>query len=390
MKLIRITTVPVSLKVLLRNQLRYMSAYFDILAVSSPNKELEEVGRQEGVNIAPVKMNRSITPLRDMRSLWQLYRLFKKEQPDIVHTHTPKAGLLGMAAAWMAKVPVRMHTVAGLPLVEATGIKKKVLELTERLTYRFATSVYPNSYNLAAYISNRRFCKTGKLKVLANGSSNGIDMDYFQLTPDLALTAGQLRKGLQINENCFVFVFIGRLVKDKGIEELVAAFSQLKSSYSHIKLLLVGPFEHKLDPLSKKVLRTIQEDAAIIHVDFQQDVRPWLAISHVLVFPTYREGFPNVPMQAGCLHIPAIVTDINGCNEIIKHGENGLIVPVKQTEALYMAMKMLLTNRPLYLTLKAQARQLIGERFEQKNFWKALLTEYHEQLKSRALVSQGY
>lgn len=386
-KIIRVTTVPISLKVLLRQQLKFMAAHFDIVAVSSPGKTLEEVQTDEGVRVVPVAMTRAITPLKDLKALWQLYRFFRKEQPAIVHSHTPKAGLLSMVASKMAGVPVRMHTVAGLPLMESQGFKKIILEWVERLTYKCATTIYPNSRNLAAFITNRQYCKPGKIKVLGNGSSNGINMDFFQATDPLVATANIISEKLMIKKNDFVFLFIGRLVKDKGLEELVDAFCQLKEKYNDIKLLLVGPFEPELDPLQADVHKKINENDAIIQIDFQQDIRPYLIIGNVLTFPSYREGFPNVPMQAGCFDLPSIVSDINGCNEIIEHGKNGLIIPVKDRSALLQAMELLLTDQSLFLNLKANARTMIRERYEQKQFWNMLLNEYHHQLKLHDDVS---
>lgn len=387
LKLIRITTVPLSLKVLLRRQLHFMSSHFNVLAVSSPGQMLNEVGAQEGVKTAAVEMTRAITPVKDLKALWQLYRVLKREKPAIVHTHTPKAGLLGMLAAKMAGVPIRLHTVAGLPLMETTGNKRKVLEGVEKLTYNCATQVYPNSQNLAQFILQNGFCSSSKIKVLGNGSSNGIDTEFFQSSPAIEEAANDLKKQHQITDENFVFLFIGRLVRDKGIEELVQAFIELKRKKRGIKLLLVGPYEPELDPLSAAVEKTINEDKDIICAGFQQDVRPFLQISQALVFPSYREGFPNVPMQAGCFHLPSIVTNINGCNEIIKHGENGLIIPVKNKAALGAAMEQLLIDEVAYNKMKQNARKMIVERYDQQHFWNLLLTEYQEQLKKHHLVS---
>ncbi|HEY8894682.1 MAG TPA: glycosyltransferase family 4 protein [Niastella sp.] len=386
-KLIRITTVPLSLSVLLKDQLRYMSDHFELLAVSSPDKLLEQVGSREGVRTAPVAMTRAITPVKDLKALWNLYRLLKKEKPTIVHTHTPKAGLLGMIASRLAGVPVRLHTVAGLPLMENTGIKRKVLDFVERLTYKCATGVYPNSKQLSEFIIDNGFCKTSKLKVLGNGSSNGINTRFFQPTEELDKAACELRKKLGLTDKDFVFVFVGRLVKDKGIEELVEAYSRLKKKHPHIKLLLVGPYEPELDPLAPATHDIIANDDSIIKAGFQSDVRPYLMISQALAFPSYREGFPNVPMQAGCFNLPSIVTDINGCNEIIEDGKNGLIIPAKQVAELQQAMDRLLTDEALYLTLQANARKMIVDRYEQKYLWELLLKEYHDQLKKHATLS---
>jgi glycosyltransferase involved in cell wall biosynthesis len=386
-KLIRITTVPLSLSVLLKDQLRYMSDHFDLLAVSSPDKLLEQVGTREGVRTAPVTMTRAITPVKDLKALWKLYRLLKKEKPTIVHTHTPKAGLLGMMASRLAGVPVRLHTVAGLPLMENTGLKRKVLDFVERLTYKCATGVYPNSKHLSTFIIENRFCKTNKLKVLGNGSSNGINTRFFQPNEELDKAACELKKKYGLTEKDFLFVFVGRLVKDKGIEELVEAYSALKKKHPHIKLLLVGPYEPERDPLAPATRAIIEQDDSIIKAGFQSDVRPYLMISQALAFPSYREGFPNVPMQAGCFNLPSIVTDINGCNEIIEEGKNGLIIPVKRVPELQTAMEKLLTDQALYLTLQANARKMIVDRYEQKYLWELLLKEYHDQLKKHAILS---
>ena len=385
-KLIRITTVPSSLRVLLRQQLKFMSSHFDVLAVSSPEKMLEEVATHEGVRTASVNMTRSITPAKDLQALWGLYRLFKKEKPTIVHTHTPKAGLLGMMAGRLAGVPIRMHTVAGMPLMESKGFKRKVLQSVERLTYNCATSVYPNSKNLAEFIRTNRFCNHQKLKVLGNGSSNGIDTEFFKISPGVTSNALELKKRLNIKDDDFVYLFIGRLVKDKGIEELVDAFQKLKQTQFNVKLLLVGPYEQDLDPISEKTLNAIESDADIIHEGFQHDIRPYLAVSSLLAFPSYREGFPNVPMQAGCFELPLIVTDINGCNEIVEEGKNGLIIPVKNSHALAGAMLSLLTDTQLYAALKKNARRMIVERYDQKRFWSILLEEYQTQLKRNDFV----
>lgn len=388
-KLVRITTVPVSLNILLRHQLRFMKDSFEVIAVSSPGPALEEVGKREGVRIKAIPMTRSITPLHDLLALWQLYRLFRKEKPDIVHTHTPKAGLLGMMAARAAGVKVRIHTVAGLPLLEEQGPKRKLLEWLERLTGWCATAIYPNSRRLAALMEEKKYCPAAKIRLLGNGSSNGIDTTFFRSTPQLQQQAEQLRMEREWLPHHFVFVFVGRMVKDKGIDELVEAFTIIHNRYINVKLLLVGPFEDALDPLTTHTKFIVNHHEAISHVDFQEDVRPWLLMGQALVFPSYREGFPNVPMQAGCLHLPSIVTDINGCNEIIEEEKNGLIIPAKNSKALHNAMERLLTDQPLYQRLRANARNCIADRFDQQQFWNLQLQEYLQNSCSYANV-QGY
>jgi len=375
-KLIRITTVPISLKVLLKGQHRFMNEHFEVIGISNPEPELDQVKNEEGIRVIPIAFTRKISPLKDLKSVWQLYCVFKKERPLIVHTHTPKAGITGMLASYLAKVPLRLHTVAGLPLMEATGTKRKILNFVEKLTYRFATKIYPNSKGLYDFIISEKFTKQEKLKIIGSGSSNGIDTAYFN--PDLFDTEKKnaLRKNLQIPLNNFVFVFVGRLVKDKGINELIEAFSKLSLEKKHTTLLLVGNFESDLDPLLPKTLQLINSLNNIIYVGYQNDVRPYLAISNTLVFPSYREGFPNVVMQAGAMGLPAIVTNINGCNEIITEKKNGLIIILKSSTAIYEAMNTLLSNNDLFHRYSNNARYEITSKYERKYIWESLLQEY--------------
>ena len=386
-KLIRITTVPISFKVLLKGQLRFMASNgFDVKGVSSEGEELREVHENEGIVMEAINMSRKITPFQDLKSLWEMWNFLRKEKPQIVHTHTPKAGIIGMLAARLAGVPHRLHTVAGLPLMEATGIKRKILNFVEKLTYSSATRVYPNSKGLYDFILQNHFTQSNKLKIIANGSSNGINTTFFSPAQVSEIEKVALREKLNIQPDDFVFVFVGRIVSDKGINELIKAFSELQAAGNNeltgIKLLLVGGLESDLDPLNPETLAEINQNKDIISVGFQQDVRPFFAISDALAFPSYREGFPNVVMQAGAMGLPSIVSDINGCNEIIVEGENGLIIPSKNVEKLKEKMLTLARDKNLYIKLKENSRRMIENRYEQSVVWKALLEEYEGLLQS--------
>ena len=386
-KLIRITTVPISFKVLLKGQLRFMASNgFDVKGVSSEGDELKEVIENEGIVMEAINMSRKITPFQDLKSLWEMWNFLRKEKPQIVHTHTPKAGIIGMLAARLAGVPHRLHTVAGLPLMEATGIKRKILNFVEKLTYSSATRVYPNSKGLYDFILQNNFTQSNKLKIIANGSSNGINTTFFSPAQVSEIERVTLREKLNIQPDDFVFVFVGRIVSDKGINELIKAFSELQTAKNNeltgIKLLLVGDLESDLDPLNPETLAEINQNKDIISVGFQQDVRPFFAISDALAFPSYREGFPNVVMQAGAMGLPSIVSDINGCNEIIVEGKNGLIIPPKNVEKLKEKMLTLAKDKNLYTKLKGNSRRMIENRYEQSVVWNALLEEYEGLLQS--------
>lgn len=376
--IIRVTTLPISLEKLLSGQLRYMNSFYKVIGVSSDRENLQKLTEKEGIAVFPIEMTRKITPFQDLKAVWEMYRYFKHTKPFIVHSHTPKAGIIAMLAAKLAGVPHRLHTVAGLPLLEATGIKRKILNRVEQLTYRFATKIYPNSFVLRDIIESQNLCPPIKLQVLANGSSNGIDTAHFSRNhfPEAKNTA--LRSQLGIAESDFVFVFVGRLVADKGINELLSAFDRLSALRPNIKLLLVGNFEDELDPLSSKTMQIIRANNKIKLTGYQNDVRPYFAISDALVFPSYREGFPNVVMQAGAMGLPSIVTDINGCNEIIIDGKNGVIIPVKDESAIFDAMDKILSDSTYNAYLQSNSRELIVSRYEQQLVWDAILNEYQK------------
>ena len=375
-KLIRITTVPLSLDKLLEGQLRFMQQHFEVTAISSEKAYLEKIGNREGVSTHHLEMTRQITPFSDFISLVKLTFYFLKVRPDIVHSHTPKAGIVGMAAAFLARVPHRFHTVAGLPLLEETGNKRKMLDFVEKLTYLFASRVYPNSNGLKEIILQNGYCKASKLKVLANGSTNGINTTYFSNDHFSFAQKEELKARYDIQDSDFVFIFVGRLVTDKGINELIAAFKKLKINHPTAKLLLVGPLETELDPLLPQTLEAIENVKQIKAVGYQQDVRLFFAISHCLVFPSYREGFPNVVMQAGAMELPSIVSNINGCNEIIVPHQNGVIIPTKDEKTLLEVMIELMENKAYYAQLRENARPMIVNRYEQQVVWQAILKEY--------------
>jgi glycosyltransferase involved in cell wall biosynthesis len=381
-KLIRITTVPISLEKLLEGQLSYMQNYFNVTAVSADKDALQKLGQHINVPTYHIEMSRQITPWKDLKAVFRLYQFLKMEQVSIVHTHTPKAGIVGMMASYFAKVPLRLHTVAGLPLMEAKGAKRNLLNLVEKCTYKFATKVYPNSKGLYDFILSEKLTSQQKLQIIGNASSNGIDTSHFDPNLFTIQQNLELRTELNIATDSFVFIFVGRLVGDKGINELIEAYSQLRKAFpaKDTTLLLVGHFEHDLDSLQKSTLQAIVRNASIISVGYQQDVRPYFAMSDALVFPSYREGFPNVVMQAGAMGLPCIVTDINGCNEIIEHKVNGIIITSKDAVSLTDAMSQLLSSDPTMNLLSSNARKMIVERYERQEVWEDLLQEYQSLL----------
>ncbi|MGG5207949.1 glycosyltransferase family 4 protein [Chryseobacterium sp. MIQD13] len=385
MKVIRTSTIPLSLNVLLKGQLKFLNEFYEVVGIASKGQLLDEVEEREGIKTIEVDMERGISPLKDLASLYQLYKILKAEKPVIVHSITPKAGLLTMLSGKMAGVPIRIHTFTGLIFPTRKGAVQKLLIGMDQLLCWAATHIYPEGAGVKKDLINYKITSKS-LKVIGNGNVNGIDLNHFSPEQITEVQKELLKKELNIGNTDFVFVFVGRLVGDKGINELVKAFSLINKTdipQRSVKLLLVGPLEQELDPLQPDTLKEINDNPDIISVGFQKDVRPYFSISDALVFPSYREGFPNVVMQAGAMELPSIVSNINGCNEIIIEDQNGVIVPVKNSEKLKEAMTKIISDRDYYHQLKMNAREMIESRYEQSFIWDALLNEYNKLVKER-------
>lgn len=371
-KLIRLTTADISLNLLLKGQLRFLNQYFEVVGVSSDTGLLKGVGEREGIRTIAVPMHREIALWADFVCLWKLYRLFRRERPDILHSNTPKGSLLAMIAGWMARVPVRIYLVTGLRYQGANGMLRWVLRSMERLTCRFATKVIPEGNGVKQVLIADHITQK-PLEILHYGNINGLDTSYFSPNADLR---AQQRERLGFSDDDFVFIFIGRIVKDKGMNELAWAMRQLVSNHPHARLLLVGPFESELDPLEGDNEQFFREHSSVAYVGYQADVRPFLAAADALVFPSYREGFPNVVLQAGAMGLPSIVTDINGCNEVITDGVNGRIIQPRDREALLQMMSLFVEDAEHVSAMAEKARTVICERYDQKDVWQALLEMY--------------
>ena len=361
-KLIRTSTIPWSLDLFCKGQLKMFSEYYDVVVVSSPDKELKWIEEREGVRTIPLKMARNIELWTDIKALWKMIRVMKKEKPYIVHSITPKAGLISMLAAKICGVPVRMHTYTGLVFPTATGMKQKVLIWMDKLLCACATYINPEGQGVANDL--KKFNITKKpLHIIGNGNVRGIDAEYWKRNND------------NVNKNdTFTFVFVGRIVGDKGINELIEAFKKLKPNSA--KLLLVGPYEEELDPVKAETKSEIDNNPNIEWVGKQDDVRPYYERADAFVLSSYREGFPNTVLEAGAMELPCIVTDINGANEIIIPEKNGIIIPSKNADALYHAMQRFIDEPELIATMKGNARKMVIDRFEQKYIWNELLKVY--------------
>lgn len=372
-KLFIITTVPMSF-VFFKGQLLLLREEFDVTLISSPAAELFQTANFNKVKSHGVEMKREISLLNDFISLLKLVTYFIKNKPNIVHGNTPKGSFLAMIAASLCRVPTRIYYVHGLRYQGASGVKKKILMAMERISCFFATDIIAVSQGVKQVLISDGITHK-KINIIWNGSVNGIDLDYFN--PENS-DVKNIRPEYDINEDDFVFGFVGRLTGDKGINELIQAFAKININHRKTKLLLVGVYENDLDPLRKETLALIQNNVNIIYAGRQKDVRSFLKAMDVFVFPSYREGLPIVLMEAAAMNVTAISSNIIGCDEIIEEGVNGFLIPAKDDKALFERMDYILKDRSEIKIMSSLTRELISKKYEQKQLWTRTIKYYKE------------
>lgn len=372
-KIIRSVTVSQSLGFCREVMIKMRAMGYDMVAVTSPGPELDELRDKDGFHCVAVPMERHISVVNDLKSLTRMIGVFRKEKPQVVHSMTPKAGMICMVAAWLTRVPVRIHTFTGLVWPTATGLKRKILMMTDWLTCACATHVIPEGQGVLNDLKNGGITKK-PMRVLGYGNVMGVDMKRF--SPD--------RFSVKKDAGVFTFVFVGRIVGDKGINELVEAFVRLHDVYKNTRLVLVGNYEHNLDPVSDITRKLIDTNKGIeaCGPKYGDDLLQMYVDADCFVMPSYREGFPNTVLEAGAMGLPSIVTDINGSREIIENEKNGLIVPAQDTNALYVAMERMLIDTAIRSIMKQNARQMIKSRFE-KNFVQNCQIEFYKSIEQQ-------
>lgn len=370
-KIIRAVTVPQSFGFCREVMIKLRDMGYDVLAISSPGEQLDAIRDNDGFKAIAVPMARHISLFGDIKSLFKMMRVFLKEKPYMVHSMTPKAGLVCMMAGMLTGVPVRIHTFTGLVWPTSKGLKRKILKATDWLTCACATHVLPEGQGVLNDLKSGGITKK-PLKVLGYGNVKGVDMEMFK---------APLHLSSQGKVTPFTFLFVGRIVGDKGINELVEAFIQLHEKHENTRLVLVGRYEENLDPVKPITLQRMKETPAIDMCGprYGDDLLKEYVKADCFVMPSYREGFPNTPMEAGAMGLPNIVTDINGSREIVVDGKNGLIVPPRTVQPLYDAMERMLNDNDMYKRMKQNARPMIESRFE-KGFVQRCLLDFYEEI----------
>lgn len=372
-KIIRAVTVSQSLSFCRELMIKMRELGYEMVAVTSPGPELDELRDNDGFHCVAVPMERHISLARDLKSLFQMICVFREERPQVVHSMTPKAGLICMMAGWITGVPKRVHTFTGLVWPTATGVKRRILMFTDWLTCACATHIIPEGKGVMNDLQTHITKKN--MRVLGYGNVRGVDMKFW------CRENADKEKLTQIKDSSlFTFLFVGRIVKDKGINELVEAFMQVRKN-TKARLILVGSFEDDLDPINDFTRNQIFTCDDIIYAgpQYGKDLLAYYAASDCFVFPSYREGFPNTVLEAGAMGLPSIVTDINGSREIIENGKNGLIIQSKSTDELTNAMAQMIKNREMREKMSKEARPMIESRFEQ-SFVRKCMIDFYESI----------
>jgi glycosyltransferase involved in cell wall biosynthesis len=378
--LLHVTTAPQSLYHFFPGQIGFMrDRGFRVEAVSSPGTLLDLFAARERIPVHAIEMPRDITPVRDLLALFQLWRLFRALRPQIVHAHTPKASLLAMLAAVLAGVPVRIYHVHGFLFMTASGVRRQFFILAERICCRLSHRILFVSPSIRNIAIEKGICSSNKSRVLHYGSINGIDAQE-RFNPK-ANTGRLVRANAGISPNALVIGFVGRIVRDKGIVELMQAWQSLRERFDNLHLLVVGPMEKK-DRIPAEVKSRMLSDPRIHYVDEVLDPVNYYAAMDVFAFPSYREGFGLVSIEAAAMSLPVVASRIPGCVDSIVDGETGTLVPPGDADALERALTAYLENSELRKQHGKNGRSMVMEKFCQQKVWEALYEEYCELLKT--------
>ncbi len=379
-RLVHVTTIPLTAKSFLTGQLRwYRQQGFDVTLASSPGQDLRDFGRQEGIHVRPLALTRSISPIRDLKSLSQCVQLFREVKPDIVHAHTPKAGLVAMVAARRLGIPVRIYHLHGLRFETETGIRRKLLLGAERLACSSATDILSVSHSVRRAAMHQKLCRRKPIQVLHNGSINGLDSSRF--CPERAglRLRRQTRQELGIPADAIVLGFVGRIVRDKGIRELMSAWQQLRAEFSQLQLLLVGAFESG-GCLPEGTLRELHPGDRVHMPGWNWKTERYYAAMDVLTLPSYREGMAYSLLEAASMGLPTVTSQVTGCIDAIVDGRTGTAVPCADVPALIAAIGRYLRDPQLRKQHGLAGRDRIVRDFKPQDIWAATFQHYQRSL----------
>jgi len=381
-KLVHILTVPLSLRFLEGQINHFQQNGYEISVITSPGAMLDEFAIEQHVKAYGIEMPRKITPFNDLVAVWRIWRVLRHIKPDIVHSHTPKGGLLGTIGAWLARVPNRIYHARGLPFEASTGNKRKLLMWTEKISCGLANRVFCNSQSNREVIVHEGLCRADKITMLHHGSSNGVDATHLFKPYATDAIKQETRAKLKLPLDSIVIGFVGRIVHDKGIDELIQAWKILREQYADVRLLFVGEFEEQ-DIVLPETREVIKNDERIHFADFvssKNDMPPLYSAMDILVLPSHREGLPNVILEAGGMGLPVVSTFASGCKDAVVDGQTGILVPVDHADDLAKAIQQYLDDPSLRQKHGQAGRQRMINDFRPEDIWRAQLDEYRQLL----------
>jgi glycosyltransferase involved in cell wall biosynthesis len=374
MKIAHVTTIDGSLRRLLLNQLlEIRAAGHEVVGISSPGAYVPHI-ENAGIRHISVPIARSVSPLRDLATLWQLVRIFRRERFDLVHTHNPKPGLLGQIAARWARVPLVVNTVHGFYFDEHRPTSRRRFWIAlERLAARCSDVILSQNQEDLDTALRERITSPDKIRFLGNG----IDIQRFSAANVDQRAVERLRAELDLTPNTPTLGFIGRFVREKGILELFEAIAIAKKESPGIRVLLAGRVDNdRGDAVFPDRTKEYGIEKNCQFLGLREEIPEILSLLDVLVLPSHREGFPRAPMEAAAMGIPVIVTDVRGCRETTEHGRNGLLVPLKDPRALAAAILRILADPSAAAQMGKEGRRMAEERFDERIVFRRVLQEY--------------
>ena len=373
-------TVPLSLT-FLAGQVSFMRQRgFQAHAITSPGPELAAFARREGATVTAIEMTRAITPVRDLRALYRLWRQLSSLKPDIVHAHTPKAGLLAMLGASLARVPVRIYHVRGLPFVTESGLRRRLLRATEWMSCTLAHRVFAVSDSMRSIVAEEGVCPREKVRVFLGGSGNGVDATG-RFRPLALSERASVRAELGLAGDAIVVGFVGRLTREKGIAELAEAWRELRDRVPRLHLVLVG--WNEAEPSLASALAGLTEDPRVHLTGPRADMPRLYGAMDVVALPTWREGFPNVALEAAAMALPMVATAVPGCVDAVQDGVTGTLVPARDARALARALERYAADEDLRAEHGNAGRRRVLEAFRPEAIWEAMVAEYEDLLRGR-------
>ena len=383
LRVAHITTVDQSLRYLLLNQMRSIAqAGYEVTGISAPGSDVPVI-ESMGIRHIAVPLTRRLTPFADLRALVHLYRIFRREQFTIVHTHTPKPGLLGQLAARMAGAPVVVNTIHGFYFHEhMPPAQRRFYIAMERIAARCSDLILSQSREDLDTAIRLGICPRERIQLLGNG----IDIQRFDRNRVDPATLAHLRSTLGLPSGVPVIGFVGRLVVEKGILELARAVQQVQSRFGPVTLLIVGGVDReKAGALNHEDIQAAAGTATCIFAGVRQDMPDMYALMDVFALPSYREGFPRAPMEASAMGAPCVVTNVRGCREAVEHERNGLIVPLRDVDALAEALIRLLRDHDRRRAMGDAGRRMAREQFDERLVFQRVLAAYHRLLNEKGV-----